>query len=114
MFNAGLQPQVEHLHPPVKFPVSARTPMIQSLVEWDHSVKWHVVNFHGRVIKKKKLTWQSQKKIVSTHSLTLQTPSKAGEISIDVDIDSNEYSILKTNRIDDLPALPYSAYLVRF
>lgn len=49
-----------------------------------------------------------------THPLVLQAPSKAGEISIDVDIESNEYSFLKNNRIDDLPAVPYAAYLVRF
>lgn len=44
----------------------------------------------------------------------LQTPFKAGEIAVDVDINSNEYSFLKTNKIDDLPALPYATYLVRF
>lgn len=87
LFNAGLQPQIEHLYPPVKFPVSARTPMIQSLVEWDHSIKWNVVTFCGK------------------------PPSKAGEIILNVDVDSNKFKYLKNNRIDDLLILPYSGYL---
>ncbi|XP_022181594.1 fatty acid synthase-like [Myzus persicae] len=87
LFNVGLQPQIEHLHPPVQFPVSARTPMIQSLVEWDHSIKWNVVTFCGK------------------------PSSKAGEIVLNVDVDSNKFSYLKNNRIDDLLILPYAGYL---
>lgn len=49
-----------------------------------------------------------------TCQLILQPPSKAGEIALIVDVSSNEYSFLKTTRIDDLPTLPYAAYLVRF
>ncbi|KAL4113184.1 hypothetical protein QTP88_016854 [Uroleucon formosanum] len=87
LFNTGLQPQIEHLYPPVKFPVSARTPMIQSLIEWDHSIKWNVVGFCGK------------------------PSSKAGQIVLKVDVNSNNFSFLKNNRIDDLFVLPYAGYL---
>jgi len=33
---------VSKLYPPVSYPVSRGTPMIGSLVKWDHSVKWDV------------------------------------------------------------------------
>lgn len=49
MYNAGLQPQIKNLYPPVLYPVSRGTPMIQSLVEWDHSVEWLVTNFAQKV-----------------------------------------------------------------
>jgi len=87
LFNLGLQPQIEHLHPPVKFPVSARTPMIQSLVQWDHTKKWDVVCFTGPIA------------------------SKSGKATLKVDINSNEYSFLKSTKIDDLNILPYASYL---
>uniref|UniRef100_A0A2H8TY64 Fatty acid synthase n=1 Tax=Melanaphis sacchari TaxID=742174 RepID=A0A2H8TY64_9HEMI len=87
LFNIGLQPQIEHLYPPVKFPVSARTPMIQSLIEWDHSIKWDVITFHGKPC------------------------SNAGEIILKVDVNSNKFSFLKNNTIDDLSVLPYAGYL---
>jgi len=87
LFNFGLQPQIEHLYPPVKFPVSARTPMIQSLIEWDHSVKWDVVNFWGKPV------------------------SKAGQVTLNVDVNSNQFSFLKNNTIDDSFILPYAGYL---
>ncbi|XP_050542847.1 fatty acid synthase-like isoform X2 [Daktulosphaira vitifoliae] len=87
LFNAGLQPQIKHLYPPVKYPVSSGTPMIQSLVEWDHSVKWHVATFHGK------------------------PPSNSGEIKLNVDMNSEEYSFLKSFTIDDKHSFPYSGYL---
>lgn len=99
----------------MKFPVSARTPMIQSLVEWDHSVKWPVVSFHGKVNRKK----NKKNKVHCKHynaflMFILQSASNAGEITLNVDISSSEYSFLKTTKIDDLPILPYAGYLVSF
>jgi len=42
----------------------------------------------------------------------LQPSSKAGEIVLNVDVNSNQFSFLKNNRIDDLFVLPYAGYLV--
>lgn len=44
--------------------------------------------------------------------IVLQPSSKAGEIVLNVDVNSNKFSFLKNNRIDDLFVLPYAGYLV--
>lgn len=49
LYNAGLQPNLNPLYPTVNFPVSRKTPMIQSMVEWDHSIKWFLVSFLTKV-----------------------------------------------------------------
>lgn len=33
----------------MSYPVAKGTPMIQSLIEWDHSVEWLVCNFAQKV-----------------------------------------------------------------
>ncbi|XP_025419053.1 fatty acid synthase-like [Sipha flava] len=48
LYNAGLQPKIKNLYPTVSYPVARGTPMIQSLVEWDHSVQWAVANFTSK------------------------------------------------------------------
>ncbi|XP_052896146.1 fatty acid synthase-like [Anopheles moucheti] len=45
IFQKGHQINLLSLYPPVEFPVSQSTPMISSLLEWDHSADWHVTNF---------------------------------------------------------------------
>lgn len=42
LYNAGLQAEVQNIFPPIQFPVSRGTPMIQSLIRWDHSVSYDV------------------------------------------------------------------------
>jgi len=37
------------LYPAVSYPVGRGTPMIQSLVEWDHSTQWTVADFVQKV-----------------------------------------------------------------
>lgn len=49
LYNAGAQPQFQNLYPAVKFPVARTTPMIASMVEWDHSTEWSVADFSGKV-----------------------------------------------------------------
>lgn len=49
LYNAGLQPQIQNLYPGVSYPVSRGTPMIQSLIEWDHSTQWAVAEFTSKV-----------------------------------------------------------------
>uniref|UniRef100_A0A182PWR1 Uncharacterized protein n=1 Tax=Anopheles epiroticus TaxID=199890 RepID=A0A182PWR1_9DIPT len=45
MFLKGHHINLLALYPAIEFPVSQGTPMISSLLEWDHSADWHVTNF---------------------------------------------------------------------
>jgi len=45
MYTAGAQPDISKLYPSVSFPVSRGTPMIGSLVKWNHSTTWQVPDF---------------------------------------------------------------------
>lgn len=45
IYMAGGQPKVSKLYPPVNYPVGHGTPMINSLVKWDHSMQWDVATF---------------------------------------------------------------------
>lgn len=87
LYNAGLQPNLNPLYPTVNFPVSRKTPMIQSMVEWDHSIKWFLVSF---------LT-----KSACFH----------GEIETDVDITDERYKFLTDCVIDEIPTFPISGYI---
>lgn len=42
MYNQGLNPKIEKLYPPVKFPVPRTTPQISDLIKWDYSQSWFV------------------------------------------------------------------------
>lgn len=45
VYNAGLQPKVQEMYPPITYPVSRGTPNISSLLEWDHSVEWDAADY---------------------------------------------------------------------
>ncbi|XP_011866983.1 PREDICTED: fatty acid synthase-like [Vollenhovia emeryi] len=45
LYMAGAQPHISKLYPPISFPVGRGTPMIGSLVRWDHSDTWNVPDF---------------------------------------------------------------------
>ncbi|KAG7205432.1 hypothetical protein KM043_007425 [Ampulex compressa] len=45
LYNSGAQPRISKLYPPVNYPVGRGTPMLNSLIKWDHSAKWDVGNF---------------------------------------------------------------------
>ncbi|XP_011878072.1 PREDICTED: fatty acid synthase [Vollenhovia emeryi] len=45
LYNAGLQPDIAILYPPVEYPVSAGTPMISPSIRWEHSDDWYVTSF---------------------------------------------------------------------
>uniref|UniRef100_A0A182RRM2 Uncharacterized protein n=1 Tax=Anopheles funestus TaxID=62324 RepID=A0A182RRM2_ANOFN len=47
-FVDGQHCQLLDLYPKVTFPVSLETPMIGPLIQWDHSVDWHVANFRTK------------------------------------------------------------------
>ncbi|KFB44202.1 fatty acid synthase S-acetyltransferase [Anopheles sinensis] len=51
-FINGQHCNLLHLYPTVTFPVSLETPMISSLIRWDHSRDWHVSIFRtNRMVK---------------------------------------------------------------
>lgn len=47
IFEAGINPKISNIYPDIEFPVSRGTPMIASLVRWDHSEDWFVTKYHG-------------------------------------------------------------------
>ncbi|XP_053661661.1 fatty acid synthase-like [Anopheles marshallii] len=47
-FVNGQHCQLLDLYPEIKFPVSLETPMLGPLIQWDHSVDWHVANFQTK------------------------------------------------------------------
>lgn len=87
-YNAGLQPKLANLLQPVKFPVGRGTPMIQSLIEWDHSTEWSVASFSGK------------------------GGSRSGECVVDVDLSKEEDKYLSGHAIDGRVLFPATGYLV--
>jgi len=84
LYMAGAQPDVSKLYPPVEFPVSPGTPMIGSLIKWDHSVEWKLPIF-----KKKQDT---------------------SEHSFKIDLSKESYAYLAGHKIDGKIILPDSMY----
>nr|ARI45075.1 fatty acid synthase [Leptinotarsa decemlineata] len=86
IYNAGAQPKLGNLYHPVSFPVGRGTPMINSMIEWDHSIEWSVANFSGK-------------------------GSRSGELVVDIDLskESDEYLIGHT--IDGRVLFPATGYL---
>ena len=52
LYNAGLQPKLHEMYPPISYPVSRGTPNISSLLEWDHSIEWDVADYRKLVRKR--------------------------------------------------------------
>uniref|UniRef100_T1H8C9 Fatty acid synthase n=1 Tax=Rhodnius prolixus TaxID=13249 RepID=T1H8C9_RHOPR len=48
LYTLGLNPNLSVFHRPSTYPVARGTPMLSSLVEWDHSTEWSVADFSGR------------------------------------------------------------------
>jgi len=90
LYNAGLQPKIENLYPPINYPVSRGTPSLQPLVEWDHSDDWEVITFIENEV------------------------SSSGQVELQVDTESEMYNHLRGTYVDGVEALPYASYLVSF
>jgi len=90
LFNAGLQPKIENLYPPINYPVSKGTPSLQPLVEWDHTDNWDVITFIENEVK------------------------SSGEVKLEVDTENETYNHLRGTYVDGVEALPYASYLVSF
>ncbi|KAL7302666.1 hypothetical protein TKK_0004723 [Trichogramma kaykai] len=86
VYNAGAQPQFQNLYPLVSFPVSCGTPMLNSLVKWDHSIQWDVADFSGK-------------------------NSRSGESVIEIDLSKDTDAALAGHAIDGRVLFPATGYL---
>ncbi|KAH1002410.1 hypothetical protein HUJ04_008498 [Dendroctonus ponderosae] len=86
IYAAGAQPSLGSLYHPVSFPVGRGTPMINSLIEWDHSTEWSVASFAGK-------------------------GSRSGELVIDVDLSKESDAFLAGHTIDGRVLFPATGYL---
>ncbi|XP_017047341.1 fatty acid synthase [Drosophila ficusphila] len=85
LFAAGGQPQVLKIFPPIIYPVSRGTPMLGSLVGWDHSQKWNYPKFEGG--------------------------RQAGQLSVELDLGKEENSFLAGHTIDGRILFPATGYM---
>ncbi|XP_054286913.1 fatty acid synthase-like [Macrosteles quadrilineatus] len=87
VYNAGAQPKFQNLYPPVSFPVSRSTPMLASMVEWDHSNEWEVADFSGK------------------------GGGRSGESVIEIDLTKEADAFLAGHAIDGRVLFPATGYL---
>ncbi|XP_050089071.1 fatty acid synthase [Anopheles aquasalis] len=85
LYAAGAQPQVQKLYPPITYPVGRGTPMLNSLVKWDHSDKWFLAR--------------------------IGVENKSGETIIDVNLGKDEDAYLAGHTIDGRVLFPATGYL---
>lgn len=86
MYNEGGNPNLSKLYPPVDYPVGRGTAMINSMVQWDHSIKWHVPSF------------------------TSETEEIGERVAINPSV--KEYKSLEQHKIDGRVILPLSGCLL--
>ncbi|XP_055550797.1 fatty acid synthase [Wyeomyia smithii] len=85
LYAAGAQPQVKKLYRPITYPVGRGTPMLNSLVKWDHSSKWFLAKFG--------------------------VENKSGETIIDVNLDKPDDAYLAGHTIDGRVLFPATGYM---
>ncbi|XP_003423914.1 fatty acid synthase [Nasonia vitripennis] len=86
MYIAGVQPQLSKFYPPISYPVGRGTPMINSLIKWDHSIQWDVADFSGK-------------------------NSRSGESVVDIDLSKETDAYLGGHAIDGRVLFPATGYL---
>ncbi|XP_057664642.1 fatty acid synthase [Diorhabda carinulata] len=86
IYASGAQPRFGNLYHPVSYPVGKGTPMINSMVEWDHSIEWAVANFSGK-------------------------GSRSGELVVDIDLSKESDEYLAGHTIDGRVLFPATGYL---
>ncbi|XP_018303406.1 fatty acid synthase [Mycetomoellerius zeteki] len=87
LYMAGAQPDISKLYPQISFPVGRGTPMIGSLVRWDHSTAWDVAVF----------------KKTSGHS---------GECTVQIDLSKETDAYLVGHQIDGRILFPATGYIL--
>lgn len=87
MYQAGCNPKLSKLYPAVEFPVSTSTPMISSLIKWQHEEQWET-------------------------GMDDSKNSIRGEQDISVNFQKDRYLYLKDHIIDGRNMYPSLGYLV--
>ncbi|XP_011870702.1 PREDICTED: fatty acid synthase-like [Vollenhovia emeryi] len=87
LYMAGAQPDISKLYPSVSFPVGRGTPMIGSLVRWDHSIAWDVASFRQ----------------ISQHS---------GECIVQINLSRESDAYLAGHQIDGRILFPATGYML--
>ncbi|XP_055591636.1 fatty acid synthase [Uranotaenia lowii] len=85
LYAAGAQPQVQRLYRPISFPVGRGTPMLNSLIKWDHSNKWFLAKFG--------------------------VENRSGETIIDVNLEKPDDAYLAGHTIDGRVLFPATGYM---
>lgn len=88
MYEAGLNPQLSHLYPNVPLPVSRGTPMISTLIRWEHSEDWYVTSYR------------------------MQEKIKSGERTVNISLKDDELEYLGGHIVDGRNLYPATGYLV--
>ncbi|XP_063979711.1 fatty acid synthase [Diachasmimorpha longicaudata] len=86
IYNAGGQPIFSKLYPPVSYPVGRGTPMMNSLVGWDHSTTWDVANFSSK-------------------------SGGSGEAIVEIDLSQEEHAFYAGHTINGRVLFPATGYL---
>ncbi|XP_071632956.1 fatty acid synthase [Temnothorax longispinosus] len=87
LYMAGAQPDVSKLYPPMSWPVGRGTPMIGSLVRWDHSTAWDVAVFK-------------------------RTSDSSGECVVQIDLSKETDAYLAGHQIDGRVLFPATGYIL--
>ncbi|CAH0546412.1 unnamed protein product [Brassicogethes aeneus] len=85
-YNAGGQPKLGNMYNSVNFPVGKGTPMLASMIEWDHSTEWSVANFSGK-------------------------GNRSGELVVEIDLSKEGDQYLSGHAIDGRILFPATGYL---
>uniref|UniRef100_A0A336MQ27 Fatty acid synthase n=1 Tax=Culicoides sonorensis TaxID=179676 RepID=A0A336MQ27_CULSO len=85
LFAAGSQPLVNKLYRQISYPVGNGTPMLNSLVKWDHSQKWFLAKFGS--------------------------DSQSGEAVVDVNLSKDEDAFIAGHTIDGRVLFPATGYM---
>ncbi|XP_076656220.1 fatty acid synthase-like [Halictus rubicundus] len=84
---AGAQVKISKLYPPISYPVGRGTPMISSMVKWDHSTEWAVADF-------------------------CKSDNLSGESVIEFDLSKESDAYIAGHTIDGRILFPATGYLV--
>lgn len=86
LYTAGADFRLANLYPPISFPVGRGTGMINSMIKWDHSVKWTYADFS-------------------------KNPTAAGQSSVDYDLSRKSDAFIAGHTIDGRVLFPATGYL---
>ncbi|KAI4493375.1 hypothetical protein M0802_009435 [Mischocyttarus mexicanus] len=85
LYIAGGQPKIFKLYPLINYPVGRGTPMLNSLIKWDHSTAWSVANFANTV--------------------------RSGESIVEIDLSKETDAYISGHMIDGRILFPATGYL---